>query len=302
MKKLYPLLSVLFLIYWDCVPPTKSIQIKVDQNIFSGKEVVIVDVFDGYLKERKNLSDPIDNDFSYMGNGNSIKYNSLKNRTGVIEGSFDQVLNNVGKTFLVIKMDDGRRIKYRYPWIERPIKKLPTLMILKEDIEKVKTMVGKNIWLNKTKVLSYNFFGEDNISFFTDTPNLFNSFDEVLVVDVYSLSYGSVGINKPIWLKVKSKNGGIGNVLYNNEIEDNFYYEKYPFHSNWDEEIIQSIKNGSVIIGMSEEQVYMSLGEPSDVNTTTTKSSISKQIVYNKSGKKPLYIYLENDKVETIQN
>lgn len=58
------------------------------------------------------------------------------------------------------------------------------------------------------------------------------------------------------------------------------------------------ISNNKVIIGMSKEQCKLSWGEPSDINTTTTKNIVFEQWVYSMSS----YLYFENNTLVSIQN
>lgn len=84
---------------------------------------------------------------------------------------------------------------------------------------------------------------------------------------------------KVVTLTVKRANGQEQDVTYNLDVipslftEVNFFFEN-PFETYpWSEKTWNAIKNREVLIGMTKEQVKMSLGTPWDVNTSTTSYS-----------------------------
>ena len=58
------------------------------------------------------------------------------------------------------------------------------------------------------------------------------------------------------------------------------------------------ILEGKIWIGMTEQMLLESWGQPEDINTTVTRYSSRKQYVYG-SGR---YVYVENGKVDAWQN
>ncbi len=74
-------------------------------------------------------------------------------------------------------------------------------------------------------------------------------------------------------------------------------YEQYLI-KNFTKKEIQAIRNGNVFIGMQENALYESIGRPLKTNTTIVSGYTNKQCVYG-SG---IYIYIENQKVKSMQN
>jgi hypothetical protein len=75
-------------------------------------------------------------------------------------------------------------------------------------------------------------------------------------------------------------------------------------HNNWiktkfGEKVYNSIKENKYWIGMTEEQLYLSLGKPNSINRTVTSSRTRKQYVYQNYG---IYLYIENNKVVSFQD
>ena len=68
------------------------------------------------------------------------------------------------------------------------------------------------------------------------------------------------------------------------------------------EEEIERVTTGKYWVGMSEIALLYSLGDPSDINTTRTQSSVSKQYVYGDPLHGAVYIYTEDGEVTTVQS
>jgi hypothetical protein len=74
-------------------------------------------------------------------------------------------------------------------------------------------------------------------------------------------------------------------------------YEQYLI-KNFTPKEIQAIRKGEVFIGMRENALYESVGQPENTNTTIVAGLTSKQCVYGEGS----YVYITNGKVSTIQN
>lgn len=66
--------------------------------------------------------------------------------------------------------------------------------------------------------------------------------------------------------------------------------------------IIDAIRNKNVVIGMTAEQVRLSIGKPTTVNRTVTAAGVREQWVYRSSLYNTRYIYLENGVVTSWQD
>ena len=111
------------------------------------------------------------------------------------------------------------------------------------------------------------------------------------------------GSDRPIWIKVKSKEGDFGYVKFDETPSekgfDFYYYSSNPLPKEWGDEVVEMVKNGKIRIGMTERQVRVSWGNPSDINTTITQYIKREQWVYTSQSS---YVYVENGKVVSIQN
>lgn len=70
-------------------------------------------------------------------------------------------------------------------------------------------------------------------------------------------------------------------------------------YSNVTERELQAIENRQIFIGMSEEALLLSWGNPSDINSSTGAWGVHKQYVYGDFGP---YVYVENGKVTSWQD
>jgi hypothetical protein len=300
MKKFYPLLSILLLI--GCNPSSTTTNtsnpINIEEFSLSGRDVLVVKVGEKLKELKKSVGSSLDKEFSLTNGSNRfIKYSELENQYGKVLGK-SKIKD---KNYLIIQMNERRRVKIGYLNWDMKYDMLPSFLVSVDKINELKKLVGEIIWLNKTDDFSslYN-----NTTFFTHSNKSFNRFDEVEIVDIYPLYMG--GSDRPIWLKVKSKVGDFGYVKYddipNKKGFDLYYYSSNPLPKEWGDEVIELVKNGKIRIGMTERQVRVSRGNPSDINTTITQYTKREQWVYKQSSYKSSYVYVENGKVVSIQN
>jgi hypothetical protein len=67
-------------------------------------------------------------------------------------------------------------------------------------------------------------------------------------------------------------------------------------HSDWDMDTCQAIDQKDVVIGMTGEQVRLSIGKPNRINATVFSGHQHEQWVYGRD-----YVNLENDVVRSVQ-
>ena len=94
---------------------------------------------------------------------------------------------------------------------------------------------------------------------------------------------------------------GEDETAYDRETRLANYLKKYPETSS---SLRQSILNGSLVIGMTQEQVLVALGKPEDINKTVTPYGTTEQWVYtyyldrrqrvDLDRTKSKYVYFEN--------
>jgi hypothetical protein len=279
MKKLYPLLSVLFLIYWGCNPSYISdsskneILSKLEKSKYDGKEIVFVDVPNSDEKGFTFLSHL---------NGKRINdYHSIKNKRGKVIG----VHSDKYSSFLVIQLDDGQYVKSMYQKLD--------YTYFPEHLDSVKNeMIGKEIWLNEKVQNTLKFSGGYS----------FKKFDKVKIVDIEPM-YTFIFI-EPYMLKVQSSDGQTGYVYKfmksGGPLPRIQYFTFDPLYSQWESDILNSIKFGKVRIGMTREQVMVSMGQnPSDVSTNESKLGIVEWWSFKNPSKTIMFM---NGKVDVIQN
>ena len=172
---------------------------------------------------------------------------------------------------------------------------LPSYLLTENIEKKAQGMIGKTIWLNNTL---------DPKSFFNLSNSRFNRFDQVLVVDTFP--YQNSNSDYPVWLKVESKLKGIGFVRFNgNEgrvgVQDH-YYVSNPLLRSWGKKVVKKILNKKVEVGMKDRQVRISIGNPSFVNTTSSRHGIGEQWVYLDQKGNKTYYQFENGRLTYIND
>ena len=258
----------------------------VEQYELSGMRVVFADLDDSY-KRSKNFNKI----WSKIHKNRYRPYFRFAGKSYVIVG----ILNKYKQGFLILKDESGNQFKMKLNQEEIQQKFLPSYL-LTEDIEKkAQAMIGKTIWLNNTL---------DPKSFFNLSDSRFNRFDQVLVLD--SFPFQNSNSDHPVWLKVESKLKGIGFVRYNGHEErvgvQDHYYVSDPLPKSWDKQVVKKILNKKVEVGMKDRQVRISIGNPSFVNTTSSRHGIGEQWVYLDHKGKKTYYQFENGKLTYIND
>ena len=258
----------------------------VEQYEFSGLRVVFAELDDSY-KRSKNFNKI----WSKIHKNRYRPYFRFAGKSYIIDG----ILNKYKKGFLILKDENGNQFKMELNQEETQQKILPSYL-LTEDIEKkAQDMIGEIIWLNNTL---------DPKSFFNLSGSRFNRFDQVLVIDTFP--FQNSNSDYPVWLKVESKLKGIGFVRFNgNEgrvgIQDH-YYVSDPLPKSWGKQIVKKILNKKVEVGMKNRQVRISIGNPSSVNTTSSRHGIGEQWVYLDQKGNKTYYQFENGKLTYIND
>ena len=258
----------------------------VERYEFSGLRVVFADLEDSY-KRSKNFNKI----WSKIHNNRYRHYFRFIGKSYTIDG----ILNKYKQGFLILQDENGNQFKMELNQEEIQKKILPSYL-LTEDIEKKALgMIGKTIWLNNTL---------DPKIFFKLSGSRFNRFDKVLVLDTFP--YQNSNSDYPVWLRVDSKLKGTGFVRYNgNEgrvgVQDH-YYVSDPLPRSWGKQMVKKILNKEVEVGMIHRQVRISIGNPSFVNTTSSRHGIGEQWVYlDQKGYKTFYQF-ENGKLTYIND
>ena len=258
----------------------------VERYEFSGLRVVFADLEDSY-KRSKNFNKI----WSKIHKNRYKPYFRFAGKSYIVDG----ILNKYKQSFLILKDENGNQFKMELNQVEIQQKILPSYL-LTEDIEKkAQGMIGKTIWLNNTY---------DSKSFFNLSDSRFSRFDKVLVLDTFP--YQNSNSDYPVWLKVESKLKGIGFVRYNGHegrvgVQDH-YYVSDPLPRSWGKQMVKKILNKKVEVGMEGRQVRISIGNPSFVNTTSSRHGIGEQWVYLDQKGYKTYYQFENGKLTYIND
>ena len=248
--------------------------IYVEPYELSGLKVVFVDLEDNY-KRSKNFNKL----WSKIHKSRYRPYFRFAGKSYFIDG----ILNKYKQDFLIIKDENGNQFKMELTQEEVQQRILPSYL-LTEDIEnKAEDMVGKIIWLNNT---------QDPKSFFNLSDSKFNRFEQVLILETFP--YQNNNSDYPVWFKVESKLKGIGYVRYNGYegrvgVQDHYYISD-PLPRSWGKQMIKKILDKRVEIGMQDRQVRISIGNPSYINSTSSRHGVGEQWIYlDQKGHKTYY-------------
>ena len=258
----------------------------VERYEFSGLRVVFADLEDSY-KRSKNFNKI----WSKIHKNRYRPYFRFAGKSYIVDG----ILNKYKQGFLILKDENGNQFKMELNQEEIQQKFLPSYL-LTEDIEKkAQRMIGKTIWLNNTI---------DPKSFFNLSSSRFNRFDQVLVIDTFP--YQNSNSDYPVWLKVESELKGIGFVRFNGQegrvgVQDH-YYVSDPLPRSWGKQVVKKILNKRVEVGMKDRQVRISIGNPSFVNTTSSRHGIGEQWVYLDQKGNKTYYQFENGRLTYIND
>ena len=246
----------------------------VEQYEFSGLRVAFAELEDSY-KRSKNFNKI----WSKIHKNRYRPYFRFAGKSYIIDG----ILNKYKQSFLILKDENGNQFKMGLTQNEVQQRILPSYL-LTEDIEKkAQDMVGKTIWLNNTK---------DPKSFFNLSDSKFNRFEQVLILETFP--YQNNDSDHPVWFKVESKLKGIGYVRYNGYegrvgVQDHYYISD-PLPRSWGKQMIKKILNKRVEIGMKDRQVRISIGNPSYINSTSSRHGVGEQWIYlDQKGHKTYY-------------
>jgi len=80
------------------------------------------------------------------------------------------------------------------------------------------------------------------------------------------------------------------------------FLEKNDIKKRFNDEEYQAIVMESIFIGMREEALLMSYGNPNKINTTQSVNFMQKQYIYNRPFHRNTYVYIENGKISGWQN
>ena len=263
-----------------------SPNIYVEPNRWSGKRVIFADLDDNY--KRTNNFNRI---WSKIHKNRYRPYFRFLGQRYIIVGT----LERFKKDFLVIKDMNGNQYKMELKEKGNELESLPSYF-LSDDLEKkAKNMIGKKLWLNNTK---------DPNNFYTFSDYEFKRFEPVMVLDFFP--FQNKDYDHPVWLKIQSLSGDEGFVRYNGDegrigIQDHYYITE-PIPSSLDKRLIDKILDKEIEIGMEDRQVRISIGNPDEINTTSSRHGVGEQWIFIDQKGNKTYYQFEYGKLTYISN
>jgi len=141
------------------------------------------------------------------------------------------------------------------------------------------SLIGKTIWINNNNIYR-------NLKLATDNQNIsypLQHLEEVVIVGTKADNIDNILGEGPFCIIVKKNSGETGYLKYN----DIYFYKENPLDPTWTNEMVNKIKQRSVVIGMTNKQVFISWGKPDDIHKTVDSWGKHEQWVY--SGGQNLY-------------
>jgi len=256
----------------------------VDPNIWTGKSIYFVDLDDAY-KRSANFN----RIWSKLNSRRFRPYHRFQNKQYTIVGTHETFDSN----FLVIEDKKGKRYKMDSNLNINGPDEMPSYILFDDILKEAKTIIGKTIWLNDTY---------DPRGFYTFSDYAFPRFDPVTVDDVFH--YQNSDFDYPIWLKVKARTGEEAFVRYNGEEgrvgTPDHYYTSEPLPTSWGKKMIQMVLAQKIELGMTDRQVRISIGNPDEVHTTSSRHGIGEQWIYARNQGKKIYYQFEYGKLTYI--
>jgi len=203
---------------------------------------------------------------------------------------------------LMLSLEDGIVI-YGFGFIgldeiSAPIFQDSDLIKQRSKFEISDSIVGNFIVLENFNHYDYNldsfdYYQIDGVQFHLDSNYVENTY---LLLN--KIKTGEIG-NNVLGLNLNSPNINLYDFdCFNKKWSfEKSKYEEYLKASFTDKEI-QSIRSGTIFLGMTENATYESIGLPIRTNETVVKNLVHKQCIYGDG----IYVYIENGKVTAWQD
>ncbi|WP_340104899.1 hypothetical protein [Rhodohalobacter sp. 8-1] len=168
--------------------------------------------------------------------------------------------------------------------------------VRKTIYSEAKSMIEKEIWVDRRRRFR-------NIQESYQKNAKLEHLEKVNISDIMLASYvdnsnSSSGINiiSPLMLEVETEGNEEALIPYNTD----YYFQNDPLDPEWSNSIVSAIKNQDYRIGMSQRQVMLAVGRPSDINRDVGDWGVHEQWVYSE-GVKDFYLYFENGELKSYQ-
>jgi len=248
--------------------------IKIEPNTWTGRTFIFADLEDNYRRTYD-----FNKTWSKIHKSRYRPYYRFLGKKYSIIGTHKKFKQD----FLIIKDEKDNRYKMALHYEENELNAIPSYFLFNEVEKNARNLIGETLWLNNTI---------DPKSFYTLSDYEFKRFEPVVVLDV--LPYQNNSTDYPVWLKVSSYSGAEGFVRYNGDegrvgVQDH-YYTSEPLPRSWGSGMINKLLNKKIELGMKDRQVRISIGNPDEVNVTSSRHGISEQWVYiDLTGNKTYY-------------
>ena len=264
----------------------KKDNIVIIENSLTGQKIYFSDLENKY-KKSKNFSKI----WSKLYSNRYRSYHKFLNKSYTIVGHSIHLQNN----FLIIKDKKGIYYKSKVSLNLEGNFILPSYLYLYGDLKDANKLIGQNIWLN---------YVYDSKVFFTYSLDNFRRFSIVKVIEVINFSNDS--LHTPIWLKVINKQGSEAYLRYsktkNNTGFEDHYFTDQPLSKKWSKSMIELILKGGVKIGMNEDQLRRSIGNPDIINNTSSRYGLSEQWLYKNNNSSNAFYQFEYGKLVYVDN
>ncbi len=239
-----------------------------------------------FLPSQKLSKAPVYQDFiGGTGKDGHPTYEECVGRIGtIIEIIREYSSTHVGYT-VTVEMDDNRHI---YTGLADIISGTLRGVALLDDLENARKLwLGKLLWLRDGTMFVYS--AETKKHDIVSMPR----YSPVRVVNIVVGWFSTSPVRFILqtldgqegFLDLTLSGTNIGwdlrHIVYQRSFE-HFFLEENPYEKyNWDPEIWAAIEAWQLLIGMTKEQVVMSWGTPTQINTTLTEAVKQEQWIYN---------------------
>ena len=280
IKKIFGLKLALSLFLSQSCAFFNKTTLEISKNQWSGLYITFADIDENYKRESG-----IDTHWKKMNKQSARPYYKFLDKSYFIEGTY----YNERKEYLVIKDSNGKLYKTDMKNFNK--QSMPNYLVTDDMMIKTAKMIGDTIWLNNT--LDYE-------NFFTKTGYNFNRFEPVVINGIYLFQNKETDF--PIWFKISSTAGYEGFVRFNGEDknktgEKDHYFTYNPLPKNWKKDIVSKVLDRKVHLGMTTQQVKVSIGNPDKINSTSSRHGNSEQWIYKNGKKENVYFQFENHKL-----
>ena len=264
------------LINYSCVYFQKP-ELEISPINWTGEIISFVDLDDTY--KRSNNFNKI---WSKVNSSRYRPYYKFLGKNYKIIGKND----SFDHEFLIIEDLNGRRYKMKIDYEKSVGYQLPSYLLFEDTRIRAMDMIGSTIWLNDIY---------DPLGFYTYADYNFSRFEKVEIKDM--ISFQNSDFDYPIWFRIATRSGYEGFVRYNGNKEkigkQDFYYVSDPLPVAWGKKTINLILSKKIEVGMSDNQVRISIGNPSDINTTSSRHGVSEQWIYQDNIGNRTYLQFE---------